>query len=156
MYWGIAVTHPQSEKKAIGHLERQGFECYAPRFREIGVVAGRKVERSAFLFPRYVFVFIQDGWYEIKSTIGVAALLVNNMSVPAKVPEGVLGELKGREDSDGFIQLPHWGRKIGDRVEIKDGQFKGLRGIYKGMTSRQREVVLLDALGKVELAATDL
>ena len=59
-----------------------------------------------------------------------------------------------RQEVKGLITLSKHRFKIGQRVEVTGGLFAGAHGMYQGMTSRQREVVILDALGaRVELAS---
>jgi hypothetical protein len=40
---------------------------------------------------------------------------------------------------------------IGQNVTVGSGLLMGQRGLYQGMGHRQREIVLLDVLGTVEL-----
>ena len=74
---------------------------------------------------------------------------------PSRLPGEWVDKMKAKEQN-GVIVLPKERYRIGERVQITDGLFQGQFGLYQGMTSRQREVVLLGALGKVELASGDL
>jgi hypothetical protein len=76
---------------------------------------------------------------------------------PAKVPITWVDTMRGREDPRGYVQLPRERHRRGQRIQIAAGIFQGKFGFYQGMTSRQREVILLEALNvRVELASGDL
>ena len=153
-YWAVVLTHPQAERRALAHLERQGFVCYAPRTRNIKIRNGSRVQVEAWLFPRYLFIWIADRWHSVLSTLGVSTLLRNG-DTPAKLPSIWIETMQAQE-KDGFVILPKERFRKGERVQINSGVFAGLCGIYEGMSSRQRELVLLDVLGRVELAVGDL
>jgi len=151
LFWSVVQSHPACERKAITNIERQGFTCYAPKEKIIRIVRGRKVHDARWLFPRYLFVWITDHWYALFGTFGVSSLIMNG-DKPAKLPEGWVEKMKEREIG-GLIVLNASRFKKGQRVEVTGGLFAGHHGLYQGMTSRQREVILLDALGRVELAS---
>jgi transcriptional antiterminator RfaH len=131
-------------------MERQGFTIYAPREKFVSVIRGRKVTGARWLFPRYLFVWIEDQWQRLFSTIGVATVLMNGEK-PAKVPEKFIHDMKAREVR-GLIELKRSMFTKGQNVQVTGGLFVGQRGIYQGMTSKQREIILLEALGTIELA----
>lgn len=109
----------------------------------------RKRSRLVALFSKYLFVRIIDQWYSIYSTVGVTNLLTNN-SIPMKVPDLFIDGLKSKENKNGIVSLEDDPRKIklGQRVQVVGGQFDGKFGLYNGMSSRQRERVLLELLGQ--------
>ena len=149
--WYVVYTHPREEKLAVEHLERQGFRTYWPRFRK-QVSHARKVQTVvASLFPRYLFVCFDKaahGWRAISSTRGVAGL-VKNGSDPIAMPERMIGELRGREDGEGFIVL---GRQIslekGCRIQIKGSAFADCEVFFEEQRDADRVVALLRMLGR--------
>jgi len=62
-FWGVVNTQPTAEKRALWHLEWQGFTTYAPKEKIVRVVRGKKVASARWLFPRYIFVWINDTWH---------------------------------------------------------------------------------------------
>jgi len=154
MFWAVVVSQPQNEQRVLEHLRWQGFECYAPREKIVRVFRGRKRDVIRFLFPRYLFVWIVDQWHVLLGTFGVSKILMNG-EVPSRLPINWVDGMKAKE-RNGFVVLPKDRYRIGQRVQITGGLFQGQFGFYQGMTSRQREVVLLGTLGKVELASGDL
>ena len=151
MFWSVVATHPQNESRATSHLQRQGFTCYAPREKFVMVRRGRKVDVVRYMFPRYVFVWVENQWHAISGTFGVSRVLTNECGMPSRLPEGWV-ETMMQQETEGFIQLPKNERRVGDTVTIASGVLAGWVGLYQGQTSKQREVVLLERLGRVELA----
>jgi transcriptional antiterminator RfaH len=149
--WYVVQTQVNSEVKAAQNLQRQGFSVYLPRYLKRRRHA-RKVDFTAkALFPRYMFVAIDmatQRWRSIQSTVGVSRLVCNG-DVPAAVPEGVVGALKGREDDKGFVRMdvkPAFAP--GDKVRVLAGAFMDNAGLFNGMADHDRVSILLDMLGR--------
>jgi transcriptional antiterminator RfaH len=103
------------------------------------------------MFPRYLFVWIVDRWHALHSTIGISTVIMSG-DTPAHLPNGWVESMKRREHK-GLITLPPRFAK-GQRVEVTGGLFVGAKALYQGMSSHQREIVILEALGvRVELAS---
>jgi transcriptional antiterminator RfaH len=149
--WYVVQTQANAESKAVGHLARQGFTTYLPRYLKKRRHARRVETVTAPLFPRYLFVEIDlasQRWRSICSTVGVSQLVCNGEQ-PAPVPDDVIGSLRGREDASGLVRLAHRPNfKPGDKVRILEGAFYDCLGIYDGMTDRERVGILLDLLGR--------
>jgi transcriptional antiterminator RfaH len=145
--WYVVQTQPHAERKAMGHLIRQGFVAYLPRCLERRRHA-RKIETvAAPLFPRYLFVTVDmetQRWRCIHSTFGVSRLVCNGDD-----PAAVVAALRAREDAGGFVQLVRRPRfASGERVRIIDGVFADTLGLFEGMADRERVAILLDLLGR--------
>lgn len=149
--WYVAQTHPHAETKASLHLRRQGFDVYLPRYLKQRRHARRVEKIAAPLFPSYLFVTIDmatQRWLSIDSTFGVTRL-VRVGDRPASLPRSVIDALKGREDSNGIIQLDRRPRFLpGDKIRVASGAFCDCYGLYEGMTARERVAILLDLLGR--------
>jgi transcriptional antiterminator RfaH len=122
-----------------------GFEVFLP------VVQTKRA--SAPLFAGYFFCRIVDRWRSINSTFGVLCL-VRVGDCPARCPDCEIEALKAMIDGHGYIKLPEAPpppvrRKIaiGARVRIASGPFGGMSGLYAGMSTKDRERVLLHVLG---------
>lgn len=150
VYWSVVQSQPACERRAITHCERGGFTVYAPREKIMRITRGRKVHTARWLFPRYLFVWIEDQWQRLFATIGVSTVLMNGES-PARLPEHWITDLKSREHH-GLIELKRARFTRGQSVTVTGGLMMGKKGIYQNQTSQQREVILLEALGRVELA----
>ena len=75
--WYLIYTKPRQERYARENLERQGYEVYLPLIRDRRRRKGRYVETVDALFPRYLFIHLDqdtDNWSPIRSTFGVSGL----------------------------------------------------------------------------------
>ena len=92
---------------------------------------------------------IIDRWWAIQRSPGVIGLILDG-GRPARVPDGVIDELRGREQ-DGLIRLPEPPKprslRRGDRMRITQGPFAGKLAIYQGMSGAARIAVLLALFG---------
>jgi len=154
-YWSVAQTQIMREKTAADNLKREGFEVYAPRIKLIE--RGRL--RILPLFPGYIFVQIVEFWSPIVTTVGVVRLLRQGEQ-PAKLKESFVTALQ-RNERDGFVKLPKPPKRlnVGDSVRVLRGTFAGHVAIYDGMTAKERELVLLEFMGRkvsLELPPADI
>jgi transcriptional antiterminator RfaH len=161
-FWTAARIMPRRESIALHFLELSGFETYVPRTKDRILRRGRKVSEITALFPSYIFILIEVGWYAARFAPGISALIMYG-DRPARVPDGVIEDLHARE-RNGLIRLPPPPKPIapfaaGDQLRVCSGPFTGLHGLYAGMAPRERIFVLLQMLGTartVELAQGDV
>ena len=149
--WYVVQTQPNAEGKASPHFGRQGFDTYLPSYLKRRRHARRVEIVGAPLFPRYMFVAVDmavQRWRAIQSTIGVARLVCSG-ECPAAVPDGVIEDLRRREDERGLIKLENAVRFApGDKIRVLDGAFSACLGLFEGVTDRERVAILLDLLGR--------
>ena len=143
------MTKPNCENIAVANLTQQGFDCYAPRFREL---RPDKTTLIKPLFPRYIFTLIDSLWYCIRGTRGVSYLLMGDNG-PAHVPVTAIEDIRAREDGEGFVMLrpkDEFTERFhhGDRVKAIDGPLADKLLIYEGMTGHDRVRVLVSMLGR--------
>lgn len=163
MFWACARTEVQRETVAERHLKLAGFSTYLPKIkveRHAARADGRAPpeDATAPLFPSYIFLTIAARWYAATTSIGVAALLMHD-GHPARVPDDVIAELRGRE-RDGLVVLPKRPALTpGDRVRIMAGPFQNHLAIFASLKPHERVAVLLSLFGAprtVELARRDI
>jgi len=158
-YWAVARLQPQHENAGLTHLRLNGYEIYYPRVREKRVRHGRRIEVRPPLFWGYVFFTVRDGiWYTARWSIGVMGVIMDGTK-PARVPDAVIAEIKGRE-RNGAVVLPERERfAVGDQVRVLTGPLSGHLAIFADMKPRQRVEILLQLLGgeqRVTLAKRDI
>ena len=112
-----------------------GFRTYVPRTKDRVVRRGRKVSEIASLFPSYIFILIEFGWYAARFTPGLSAIVMYG-DRPACVPDAVIADLHGRE-RNGLIRLPSPPKPTepfvaGDLLRVRSGPLTGLNGLYAG------------------------
>lgn len=157
-YWAVSRLALNHERLALHCLTLAGFTTYLPRLRERRMAHGRRIERQSPLFPGYCFTWIELQWHAARWAPGTLGLIMDGLQ-PARVSDAVIAELRARE-RNGLIELSKLrGFQRGDQVRIIRGPFRGLAGLYHGMSGRQRVAVLLQILGgqqRVTLARRDI
>jgi transcriptional antiterminator RfaH len=143
-FW--ACAQPQRERLALHTLALAGYVTYLPRLRQHRVSRGRRLEVTPALFPGYAFVLIELQWHAARWAPGVVRIVLDG-ATPARVPDGVIAEIRSREVG-GLVELPRRElARVGDPVRVVRGPFRGQLGIYAGMRPRERVEVLLALLG---------
>ncbi len=156
-FWTVVQTISGQEDRVAERIERVGYRTITPRAKfKIG---GRL--QVAAVFPGYFFTEILTTWYDIRWCVGVMRLIMNGEQ-PARLPDNEVDKIMREMDRNGLIKLAHAptpSRLVeGSPVKILTGSFQGLNAVYQGTSPRQRELVLLNLLGRqvlTELHAED-
>ncbi len=144
--WYLVFSKPQRERLAKENLERQEYQVYLPLVRNRKRVAGRYRSLIEPMFPRYLFIQLDDenqDWGPIRSTLGVAKLVCFGM-IPARLPDALLQLLREREDDLGIQILPVEELQAGDRVRIVEGVMAGYEALYQSRSGSERAILLLE------------
>lgn len=149
--WYLVHTKPGREAIASQNLERQGYVVYLPMVLQPVRRRGGWRDRITPLFPRYLFVQVDEGQQSIapiRSTLGVAQIVRHGANL-AVVPNQIVTELRDRADSEsGFHRISQPAMfEPGSPVKVAAGPFSGLEGIFQSHSSSDRIVVLLNVLG---------
>lgn len=149
--WFVVYTKAGQERLAEGNLRAQGFETYLPVLA-VRKKQGRKtIAATVPMFSRYLFVHgdLQTmRWRSINGTYGVSGLVTFGER-PASVKDGVIDEIRDREDVDGVIRLASIAPfEEGDTVEVTDGPLSQIKGLFTARTANERGVVLMSLLGR--------
>jgi transcriptional antiterminator RfaH len=144
MPWAVAVSKPNHEAIAAFNLQLQGFSYYYPKFP----VKKPTTTVVRHLFPRYIFVFIEQMWRSLHGTRGISYVLMGEGG-PQIVPDSIINTIKAREDKNGLYQLtapPKFAP--GCKVKTQEGPLAGLPLLYVGMAGPDRVKVLAEILGR--------
>ena len=143
--WYVIHCKVREEQRALGHLQRQGFECYLPMVPVEKCSRGRKLEIPEPLFPRYLFIKLgkaEENWYAIRSTRGVSELVCCNgkpVAIRDEIIEGIRERLATQLAPDQYF-------KPGDPVRIIEGAFSELEAIFVANDDVQSVMLLLSIL----------
>jgi transcriptional antiterminator RfaH len=144
-FWGVVRSLPRRESFAAEQLGLRGFETFLPLIQT--------KRASTPLFASYFFVRIIEQWRCINLCFGVFGL-VRVGDCPSKMPDAEIDALKAMIDGHGYVRLPECRGAplkrtiaIGAKVKITGGPFGGMSGLYAGMSTKDRELVLLHVLG---------
>ena len=144
------MAKPRQDLRAQEHLENQGYIVYRPLARVPRVVRGRRVVRIESLFPRYLFIRLDeelDDWSPIRSTRGVTGF-VRFGAWPSVVPDALVDYLRENEQTFEQRAIEIADLKLDAPVRILGGAFKGYEGIFRKLDGGERALVLLEFLGR--------
>lgn len=150
--WYLIYTKAANESVAATHLARQHYEVYLPKVVQTVRRTGRRFERVAPLFPRYLFLCLNEGEQALApaaSTVGVCGV-VRFASRYGVVPEAVIDDLRVRADPVTGLHRICYEAKFerGAAVRVRLGPFDGLEGVFERESGAERVVVLLRLLGQ--------
>lgn len=138
------------ELVAIDNLIRQGYTAYCPQMLKVKQRRQRWLKIIEPLFPRYLFLQLEvgvDNFAPIRSTMGVQDM-VRFASEPATISEHAIEAIQQQEFSLLKKTENHYTWKHGDRVEVIDGPFAGLNGIFEKENNKERIIILFEMLGR--------
>lgn len=159
--WYLIYTKPRHENVAKENLHRQGYSTYLPLIETTHRRSGRYMTAIAPIFPRYLFIHLNtttDNWSPIRSTLGVTQM-VRFGGLPAKIPDELIMGLQSNENVHGLQEVSNRELCIGDPVRIIDGMLSGYEGVFDGVHSKDRVMVLLkiaERYTRIELSAHHL
>jgi transcriptional antiterminator RfaH len=156
--WYVVQTKPRQESVAVENLERQGYATYCPQMAQAKRRRQRWQKVIEPLFPRYLFIRLAEGidnFAPIRSTIGVLNM-VRFGGQPAMIPQQVIDNIHKQEQIllAEPVEHPNW--QTGDRVQVIDGPFAGLNGIFQKLNSQERVIILLNLLGQENSVAVKM
>ncbi|WNW09650.1 transcription/translation regulatory transformer protein RfaH [Pseudomonas sp. DTU_2021_1001937_2_SI_NGA_ILE_001] len=134
--WYLIQTRPRQDARALEHLQRQHFECYQPITTRAGV-------REA-LFPGYLFIRmdqLQDNWYPIRSTRGVARIVTFG-GTPAPVQDLLIEQIRQRLATPAAREV----FAQGEPVLVRNGGLPEVEAIFLALDGTERAVILLNLL----------
>ena len=147
--WFLVKTKPRQERRAAENLEPQGVVSFCPMVNMEKISRGRRMVVEEVLFPGYLFVNFDQhkvSATSIRSTRGVSQF-VSFSGKPAHVPEELISGLKQRVALEEGIDSPSL-PKPGDQLEILDGPFRGLNGVFSQPDGNSRAIILIKLLNQ--------
>lgn len=145
--WYVVQTKAHKESAAVENLQRQGYVVYWPKIIKAAYRNKRWTKVLESLFPRYLFIKLEEGvdnFAPIRSTIGVQKMLEFGHQ-PAVVSQQIINGIQEQATKEHASNHPNW--KPGDDIEIIQGPFAGLRGIFEAKSGDERVILLLQLLG---------
>jgi transcription antitermination factor NusG len=137
--WFVLNTKPKKEFQVERLFAEVGFKIYNPKY-----VHDKKIKP---FFPGYEFLYFDfpSQYRLVKYTRGVKKI-VGAREVPIPIPEEIILEIKSREEN-GLVRIDIYEEKpqVGDEIEVIDGPWRGLRGIFKKeLRAKERVLILLN------------
>lgn len=147
--WFLAQARPNQHDRARLNLERQGYPCFAPMRPLTRRRGSRLVAGTEPLFPGYLFLRIapDQAWRPVKSTFGVAGLVMRGLHQPQPVPPDVMRDLFSRTDATGLLRAPD-ALSPGDQVKIAVGPMADFIASVEKLDGAGRVGLLLEMMGQ--------
>ena len=156
--WYLLYCKSRDEQRAQQNLKNQFIESYYPLLHVERIKRGKKVLVEEALFPSYLFVLLDTlstNFNAVRSTRGVIDF-VKCGAAYLKVDSSLVLSLKNQAFvKDTVTHLP----SPGSEVEVCEGPFKGLKGIYQKEDGLERSMLLIKMLNQeseISIANTDI
>ncbi|VAW67282.1 hypothetical protein MNBD_GAMMA09-3102 [hydrothermal vent metagenome] len=146
MPWYVLMTKPQQERRAEANLISQGFNAYLPLINCHKIVRGKKLVREEPLFSRYLFIELdlqKDNSSKIRYTRGVSDFV--RFGDQFGIISNELVEYF-RQQSTANDQIRSNLPEKGEKIEILNGPYKHITGIYDCPDGDMRSYVLVELL----------
>lgn len=159
--WYVVNTYSGHEQKVKEKLEAKiesmGMQDYIyriiiPETIEIEIKDGVKKEKTKKMFPGYILVEMvmsDEAWYIVRNTPGVTGFIGSSGKgakptalKPQEIDKILVGMGMSRVDVNEEL-------KVGVKVDIIDGPFKGMTGIVDTIDAENNHLtVLIDLFGQ--------
>jgi transcription antitermination factor NusG len=150
--WIVAHVRSRQEKVLGRYLRERSVPFYLPQVEHVRKRAGRNFHSYLPLFPGYVFV---RGEADIRNTIRRSDVIVNLIGVPDQRQLGTeLEELRALQLRGASLRVyQHF--VSGDAVLIREGVFRGYRGIVMREKGRDRLLISISLLRQTVIIEFD-
>ena len=153
--WLLLQVKPKQEIRALENLERQNGECYCPPIWVEKLSRGKRIQVQEALFPGYLFINAQPeatglSYTSIRSSRGVSKIVGFGME-PLRVPEDLISLIKLREQTGLACETAASAPDVpqsGDKLNILEGPFKGLKAVFSHTDGQKRSIVLINLLNQ--------
>ncbi|TVP54348.1 MAG: transcription/translation regulatory transformer protein RfaH [Halomonadaceae bacterium] len=154
MAWYAVQYKPAQGERALENLEQQGVECFFPQIAVEHIRQNKRQWRTEALFKGYLFIALEDDnplWQKLRSTRGVSRV-VSFANRPAAIESEVIEQIR-----QGLEQISNeGGLRAGVALEIQDGPFRGLRGVFDRYDGEERALILIEFLHKLHTVSMPL
>lgn len=164
--WYVMRVTYQREIAAQEQLEEQGIETYVPLKRVRKLVKGRLIWRKEAALHNYIFVHSSiEKIQQIKTRdIPFLRYLMGIDPDGERRPQYVRDEhmanfiaITSQEtEKIKYLEPDFIDLKVGDRVKVLEGPFKGLEGVYMRTSGRHEKRVVVKILGIAAVATPAL
>src|SRR2546426_4201989 len=147
-HWYCIHAKRYRESWVAHQLTESCDEVYLPLLRQ-----QRRVRRQVKwviepFFPGYLFArfAVEERFRAVRYTPGVISVVSPRGGWPAEVDEGIITALR-RHAVNGYIEVQPAPLCLGDELEVIEGPFQGLQGLFeRELKGGERVAVLLDLL----------
>jgi hypothetical protein len=143
--WILVRSEARHETLAAQCIRRYcELDYYIPKFWNRSACAVQ------LLFPSLIFVQVFDGRFHFLRSIPWVRSIMMHGEGPARATSAVEA-LKQRENKNGLVTIPYFRFRFAAPVRVTAGPFIGQLGYFHHLKGYDRALVLLEALGMVNL-----
>lgn len=156
--WFVLFTRPNFEKKIAGEISRFNHEYYLPLKTNLRKWSDRVKRIEEPLFSRYIFVRIDPKKkHDVLHIAGVIRMLSND-GIPTPIDPLEIEKIRIIEASGSLVNAENY-YVTGERVQVVNGPFAGIRGYLVRKTNASRLVIKITLLKQaisVDIPANDV
>ena len=143
--WYVLYTKPRNEKKVTHRLSGRHYEVYCPLIETVKQWSDRRKKVKIPLFNSYVFIKLEEREREEVLRDPGVLNFVFWLGRPAIVRDTEIDAIRYITLEAQEVEVSSIQHNEGDEVLIKEGTFKGLRGIVD-MVDKNQVTLYIDAL----------
>lgn len=143
--WRVLHTKPRQEKAVAEVLHAAGIRHFLPTVRETKTYGHRRRVIDRPLFASYVFLrgSREEAWFAVGTKRVARVIEAPDQHALMRELEQIRLALLGGATLDPYPYL-----KIGKRVRVSTGPFKGIEGVVDVRARRDRLILKVEVLGR--------
>ena len=144
--WYVFYVKSRHEQKAEVLLIRDGYTTYLPMVKEVKQWSDRKKKVEEPLFKSYVFVKIRRNQiYDVLQTPSVITY-IRFAGEPAVIRQQHIDLIKDLIINKTKFDISNKKIKIGEKIKLKSGPFKGQEGVVKQIRGAKRLLINIESI----------
>lgn len=157
-HWIAAYTRSRHELVVASQFQQKGMDALLPTYRRLSRWSDRIRRTDAPLFPGYVFVRVAEGeHYRVLQTGGVVSIVCRS-GKPVALSEADVDKLQVCTANPAAVE-PHPFLRVGQRVRVKHGPFRGWEGVLVEKKNATRLVLTVEQIMKsiaIDISGADV
>jgi transcription antitermination factor NusG len=156
--WIAAYTRSRHELAVASQFRQKGLDALLPTYRRLSRWSDRIRRTQTPLFPGYVFVRIADGEHRRVLQTGGVASIVCRSGKPVPLSDADVEKLRICMENPAAVE-PHPYLRVGQRVRVKHGPFRGWEGVLVEKKNSTRLVLTIEQIMKpvsIDISGADV
>lgn len=156
-FWHVCYVKPRSEKIVQRKLQEAGIKVFLPIVRQRRIYKNSKKTLHLPLFPGYIFVNIEPGNRHNITVLSEVLRFIRFRDEYAKVSEEEILNLMLLVNNKDFTEVDSsLEYHKGEKVEVIDGPFKGIKGSLLNIQRKGEVVIEIFAIKRFITFKTDI
>jgi transcription antitermination factor NusG len=157
-HWIAAYTRSRHELVVASQFQQKGLDALLPTYRRLSRWSDRIRRTDTPLFPGYVFVRIGEGDHlRVLQTGGVMSIVCRS-GKPVPLSDADVDKLRICTANPAAVE-PHPYLRVGQRVRVKHGPFRGWEGVLVEKKNSTRLVLTVEQIMKsvsIDISGADV